>query len=76
MNKETQTNGLLNFKMVGVAVLEQVGIVSIPGLALVFLLNIWVRATTAYSVREQLTIVIITVISAMIFRIVQTARRM
>ncbi|MCS5608010.1 MAG: inorganic phosphate transporter [Alphaproteobacteria bacterium] len=59
MYKETLTKDLVKFDRVGAAAIEQAGLVPKLGLALLFLLIVWVGATIAYSGGEQRTIVII-----------------
>ena len=59
MYKETLTKDLVKFDRVGAAAIEQAGLVPKLGLALLFLLIVWVGATIAYSGSEQRTIVII-----------------
>ena len=59
MYKETLTKDLVKFDRVSAAAIEQAGLVPKLGLALLFLLMVWVGATIAYSGGEQRTIVII-----------------
>jgi len=59
MYKETLTKDLVKFDRVSAAAIEQAGLVPKLGLALLFLLIVWVGATIAYSGGEQRTIVII-----------------
>ena len=59
MYKETLTKDLVKFDRVSAAAIEQAGLVPKLGLALLFLLIVWVVATIAYSGGEQRTIVII-----------------
>ena len=59
MYKETLSKDLAKFDRVATATLEQAGLVTKLGVALLFLLVVWVGATIASSGGEQSTIVII-----------------
>ncbi len=59
MYKETLSKDLAKFERVGAATLEQAGLVTKVGLALLFLLIVWVGVTIFTAGGEQQTIVII-----------------
>ena len=76
MYKGTLSKDVVIFKTANATVIQQVGIASILVFSNRFLVIFWVGSAIVSSGSERFAIVIISVISGMMFRILQTARGM